>query len=131
MAISPPRLNQMVAVVFQDSASASVALRSSPAARAAVCASPVEIVGMKALVLHHAISAMMAMRVPRTVMPMVSGANRSRMRAGGAFSFAACQRSGSFTNIRTTKARAAGIRPNRNTTRQEDSGESAIHTAAT
>ena len=66
--IRPPRLKARVAVVFQDSTSDCVAIRLNPSAGGAVLASPAATVGMKALQLHQAISATIAIKVPRTVM---------------------------------------------------------------
>ena len=121
--IRPPRLNTFVARAFQPSTSVSVAARSRPLALAVACARPVDTIGMKALTPHQAMSAITAIANPLSVARRCAGVNSSAMR-GWVLAAAACfQRSGSFTNMRTTNATAAGISPHRKTKRHDVSGE--------
>ena len=64
---------------------------------------------------HQVISATTATISALTVRARTPGAKISRTRAGAALAVAVAQRSGSRTKKRTTKATAAGIRPNSST----------------
>ena len=110
----PPRLKDVVAIVFQCSISALLAALSSPAAAAAAWPSVALTTGMKALQLHQPISATTTVKAPMIVEWRCSPLKISRsatLLEARAFS----QRSGSCTKKRTMKAAAAGSRPNRNT----------------
>ena len=71
--------------------------------------------GMKTLELHHIKRAVSAMRKPLRVRRRYSGVKRSRTRGGATVAATCFQRSGSFTKMRTRKATAAGMRPQRKT----------------
>ncbi len=70
---------------------------------------------MKALQLHQVISAITATMSALIVRARMSGAKISRTRAGAAVAAAASSVSGSLMKARTTKATAAGTRPNNST----------------
>src|SRR5579884_3454657 len=112
--ISPPRLKLLVAILFHCSARAAVS--------GLACASLVAISGMNALQLHQVISAVTAVAKPLIVSARNCGLNSLDTRGRLTCAAVDFQRSGSFTKTRTRKATAAGIRPDRNTYRQEISG---------
>ena len=108
--IRPPRLNQIVACVFQCSTERQRrgrgrGPRPSPPSAPVRWRRP----WMNALQLHQVMQRHDGhQRAADRDADRMSGAKSSRMRAGRGMRRAAFQRSGSFTNMRTTKATAAG-----------------------
>src|SRR4029079_6405705 len=125
VAISPPRLKVFVAVLTHCCPITSI--DGSPPTPAAVsfvhstCANPFATTEMKALQLHHVINAVTAMQNPLMVNARYFGEKSSDIFARWA-AVVFFHRSGSLINIRRSKAAAAGIRPKRNTYRQDTLG---------
>src|SRR5437867_11775589 len=82
--MSPPRLKQLVASIFQLSPSVRAAAGSRWRAAAVVAASPLATSGMNALQLHHVTSAMNDIASPDSVVPRQRGENNSMSFGGGA-----------------------------------------------
>ena len=78
--------------------------------------------GMKALQLHQVMSAMTAIEAAARCVPRFSGREHLGDARAARQPRRLLQRSGSWMNMRTTNATAAGSRPHRNTYRHDVSG---------
>src|SRR6187399_734620 len=128
---NPPQLKHSVAILIQLCLSAAVAPASRPRVTASAPARVFTSDWMKALQVHQVMSATKVTMSALTVRLRIPGAKISRTRAGAALEAAAVQRSGSWMNMRTTNATAAGSRPNKSTYRQDIAGSWANHWPAT
>src|SRR4051812_36189435 len=125
VAIKPPILKVFVAVRTHSCPISS--MEGKPDLPAAVnfdhstCARPLATTDIKALQLHHVISAVTAIQKPLIVRARYLGEKSSDIFARCSLA-TAFQRSGSLMNRRTTSAAAAGINPNKKTYRQDVAG---------